>query len=270
MWITSGPDLVSQWQENNKHWGAGRRFHRNRPHVKKVTVKGFSQKKAGGLLKEGESDVIEQQQKVFYHPFYKPPSKNIPTMMKMSDLNSTITRLWMVRAPSLFYYDFFILLWSLELKRQSGRQPARCFSFVFHCRYVARLPPQSLALPSPLSPPSQVILIKSVSLAWQAKIIGEGFWMPFTLNSGRFFPFSCFSFTLTASAITPPLPPLISCHAVTYLPFSSFFLSVHRTSKREIWINVCVSEGTASCELQILANTAIYLKLQIRQSNLSK
>lgn len=190
---------------------------------KRSLSKVFLRKKAGGLLKEGESDVIEQQQKVFYHPFYKPPSKNIPTMMKMSDLNSTITRLWMVRAPSLFYYDFFILLWSLELKRQSGRQPARCFSFVFHCRYVARLPPQSLALPSPLSPPSQVILIKSVSLAWQAKIIGEGFWMPFTLNSGRFFPFSCFSFTLTASAITPPLPPLISCHAVTYLPFLHFF-----------------------------------------------
>lgn len=157
--------------------------------------------------------------------------------MKMSDLNSTITRLWMVRAPSLFYYDFFILLWSLELKRQSGGQPARCFSFVFRCRYVARLPPQSLALPSPLSPPSQVILIKSVSLAWQAKIIGEGFWMPFTLNSARFFPFSCFSSIPTASAITPPLPPLISRHAVTYLPFLSYFLSVQRTPKCEIWIN---------------------------------
>lgn len=157
--------------------------------------------------------------------------------MKMSDLNSTITRLWMVRAPSLFYYDFFILLWSLELKRQSGGQPARCFSFVFHCRYVARLPPQSLALPSPLSPPSQVILIKSVSLAWQAKIIGEGFWMPFTLNRARFFPFSCFSSTPTASAITPPLPPLISRHAVTYLPLLSYF---------------------APCELQILADAAIF------------
>lgn len=189
--------------------------------------------------------------------------------MKMSDLNSTITRLWMVRAPSLFYYDFFLLLWSPELKRQSGGQPARCFSFVFRCRYVARLPPQSLALPSPLSPPSQVILIKSVSLAWQAKIIGEGFWMPFTLNSSRFFPFSCFSSTPTASAITPPLLPLISCHAVTYLPFLSYFLSVQRTSKCEIWINVCVSEGTASCELQILADAAIFSKWQIRQNNLS-
>lgn len=83
----------------------------------------FSEKRQGGLLKGGETDALEQQQKVFYYPFYKPPSKNIPTMMKMSDLNSTITRLWMVRAPSLFHDDFFILLWSLELKRQSGRQP---------------------------------------------------------------------------------------------------------------------------------------------------
>lgn len=118
-------------------------------------------------------------------------------------------------------------------------------------------------------PPSQVILIKSVSLAWQAKIIGEGFWMPFTLNSARFFPFSCFSSTPTASAITPPLPPLISRHAVTYLPFPSYFLSVQRTSKCGIWINACASEGTAPCELQILADAAIFWKWQIRQSNLS-
>lgn len=50
-----------------------------------------------------------------------------------------------------------------------------------------------------------------------------------------------------------PLPPLISWHAVTYLPFLPpfFLLSFYLPSKCEIWINVCVSEGTASCELQI-------------------
>lgn len=70
MWITSGPDLESRWQENNKHGGAGRRLHRNRPHVKKVTVKGFSQKKRQeDYWRRGEPDTIEQQQKVFYYPF---------------------------------------------------------------------------------------------------------------------------------------------------------------------------------------------------------
>lgn len=69
-WITSEPDLESRWQENNKHGGAGRRLHRNRPHVKKVTVKGFSQKKRQeDYWRRGEPDAIEQQQKVFYYPF---------------------------------------------------------------------------------------------------------------------------------------------------------------------------------------------------------
>lgn len=69
----------------------------------------------------------------------------------------------------------------------------------------------------PLSPPSQVILIKSVSLAWKAKIIGEGFWMPFTLNDACFFPFS--QFFSTPTAFPPPSPPLlVSWQRVTYLP----------------------------------------------------
>lgn len=172
-----------------------------------------------------------------------------------------------------YYYYFFILLWSLELKRESGRQPARCLSFVFRWRYVACLPPQSLALPSSLSPSSQVFLIKSVSLAWQAKIIGEGFWMPFTLNGACFFPFSRLSsaLPLLLPPSSLPLPALISWQVVTYLPPSSFFspLRFHLIFRREIWINFsCVAEGTTPCELQILANTAIYLKWQIRQSNL--
>lgn len=158
--VTSGQDLASRWQETNQHRGAGRRFHRNRPRVKKVTVRVFffiSEKRQGGLLKErGETDAIEQQ-KVFYYPFYKPPSKNIPTMMKMLDLNSTITRLWMVRAPSLFHDDFFILLWSLELKRQSGRQPCAPLQLCVSLQ-IRRLPAPSItrtsfpSLPSPLKP----------------------------------------------------------------------------------------------------------------------
>lgn len=92
--------------------------------------------------------------------------------------------------------------------------------------------------------------------------------MPFTLNGACFFPFSRLFSTPTNSL--PPLPPLISWQGVTYLPFlSSFFLCFHLIYKREIWINFsCVADGTTSCELQILANTAIYLKRQIRQSNL--
>lgn len=128
--------------------------------------------------------------------------------------------------PPFFYYYFFILFWSLELKRESGRQAARCLSFVFRWRYVACLPPQSLALPSSLSPPSQVVLIKSVSLAWQAKIIGEGFWMPFTLNGACFFPFSRLFSALPLLLPPPlPLPPLISWQVVTYLPPPSFLFS---------------------------------------------
>lgn len=64
--------------------------------------------------------------------------------------------------------------------------------------------------------------------------------------------------TPSAFAITPPLLPLVSWHVVTYLPFSP--LPFHLTSKCEIWINVCVCEGMASCELQILADAAIYVK----------
>lgn len=140
---------------------------------------------------------------------------------------------------------------------------------MFRWRYVACLPPQSLALPSSLSPPSQVVLIKSVSLAWQAKIIGEGFWMPFTLNGACFFPFSRL---FSALPLLLP-PPLISWQVVTHLPPLSFlfffFFRFHLIFRREIWINFsCVAEGTTFCELQILANTAIYLKWQIRQSNL--
>lgn len=123
----------------------------------------------------------------------------------------------------------------------------------------------------PLSPPSQVILIKSVSLAWQAKIIGEVFWMPFTLNGACFFPFSRLFYALPLLLLPPlPLPPLIFWQVVTYLPLlPSFFFHFHLIFRREIWINFpCVADGTTFCELQILANTAIYLKWQIRQSNL--
>lgn len=48
-----------------------------------------------------------------------------------------------------------------------------------------------------------------------------------------------------------------------------FFFRFHLIFRREIWINFsCVAEGMTFCELQILANTAIYLKWQIRRSNL--
>lgn len=77
----------------------------------------------------------------------------------------------------------------------------------------------------PLSPPSQVILIKSVSLAWKAKIIGEGFWMPFTLNDACFFPFSQFFSSPTASLTPPPSLPL-RLLAKSYLSFSSFPFSL--------------------------------------------
>lgn len=69
----------------------------------------------------------------------------------------------------------------------------------------------------------------------------------------------------------PQLPPFLSSSPGVELPiFSPFpFLRFHRIFKCEIWINLfCVAERTTSCELQILANTAIYLKWQIRQSNL--
>lgn len=65
---------------------------------------------------------------------------------------------------------------------------------------------------------------------------------------------------------SPSAPHLL---ARSYLSSLPFFLCFHLIFKREIWINFfCVAEGTTSCELQILANTAIYLKWQIKQSNL--
>ncbi len=93
--------------------------------------------------------------------------------------------------------------------------------------------------------------------------------MPFTLNGACFFPFSRLFSTPTASPATPPFAFLISWQGVTYLLFPSLSLCFHLIFKREIWINFfCVAEGMTSCELQILANTAIYLKWQIRRSNL--
>lgn len=145
---------------------------------------------------------------------------------------------------------------------------ARRFSFVFRCRYVARLPPQSLALPSPPSPPlpSQAILIKSVSLAWQGKIIGEGFWMPFTLNGARFFPFSCFFPPPPLPQLLPspaPLPPLISWHAVTYLPFLPFpppsSPSISHPNVKYGLASACL-RGRLLVNCKFLANTAICLK----------
>ena len=79
------------------------------------------------------------------------------------------------------------------------------------------------------------------------------------------------AFSPLPQLLPPPLPfpLLISWQGVTYLPSPSLSLCFHLIFKREIWINFfCVAEGTTSCELQILANTAIYLKWQIRQSNL--
>ena len=69
---------------------------------------------------------------------------------------------------------------------------------------------------------------------------------------------------------SPPAPHLLARSYLSSLPFPfSLSLRFHLIFKREIWINFfCVAEGTTSCELQILANTAIYLKWQIRQSNL--
>ena len=93
--------------------------------------------------------------------------------------------------------------------------------------------------------------------------------MPFTLNDACFFPFSRLFSTPTASPTTPPLlAHLLAKSYLSSLPLA-FFLLFHLIFKREIWINLlCVAEGMTSCELQILANTAIYLKWQIRQSNL--
>lgn len=71
--------------------------------------------------------------------------------------------------------------------------------------------------------------------------------------------------------LPPPLPFRSSSPGkeLPIFPSPSLFLHFHLIFKREIWINCfCVAEGTTSCELQILANTAIYLKWQIRQSNL--
>lgn len=65
--------------------------------------------------------------------------------------------------------------------------------------------------------------------------------------------------------LLPPFPSAPHLLARSYLSSLSFLffspLWFHLIFKREIWINF-------SCELQILANTAIYLKWQIRQSNL--
>lgn len=76
---------------------------------------------------------------------------------------------------------------------------------------------------------------------------------------------------LQSRSFCPPHPPP-TFHLLAELPISpllSFFLPFHLIFKCEIWINLlCVAEGTTSCELQILANTAIYLKWQIRESNL--
>lgn len=75
-----------------------------------------------------------------------------------------------------------------------------------------------------------------------------------------------FSSTPTVS-LTTPLPSAPHLLAKSYLSF--LFLFFRLIFKLEIWINLfCVAEGTTSSELQILANAAIYLKWQIRQSNL--
>lgn len=83
------------------------------------------------------------------------------------------------------------------------------------------------------------------------------------------------SHSLAFSPIPRLLPPPLPTHSpspgkeLPISPLLPFFLPFHLIFKREIWINLfCVAEGTTSCELQILANTAIYLKWQIRQSNL--
>lgn len=58
-------------------------------------------------------------------------------------------------------------------------------------------------------------------------------------------------------------------HLLARSYLSSLSFCFHLIFKREIWINfLCAAEETTSCELQILANAAIYLKWQIRRSNL--
>lgn len=83
------------------------------------------------------------------------------------------------------------------------------------------------------------------------------------------------SHSLAFSPLPQLLPPPLPTHSpspgkeLPIFPLLPFFLLFHLIFKRKIWINLfCVAEGTTSCELQILANTAIYLKWQIRQSNL--
>lgn len=80
------------------------------------------------------------------------------------------------------------------------------------------------------------------------------------------------SATASPAAPSSPSPHLLaSSHlsSPSFLPFFPFFFRFHLIFRREIWINFsCVAEGTTFCELQILANTAIYLKWQIRRSNL--
>lgn len=77
------------------------------------------------------------------------------------------------------------------------------------------------------------------------------------------------AFSPLPQLLPPPLPFRSSSPGKELPIFASLFLCFHLIFKREIWINfLCAAEGTTSCELQILANTAIYLKWQIRQSNL--
>lgn len=118
--VTSGADLAARWQENTKHGGAGCCFHRNGPLCEKVTVKGFSQEKAKGLSgkKRGSqtATTIKDVLLLLFFPPCKSPSKNILTMIKMSDLNSTIMWLRMARAPPprpLLPFFLLLLLYSL-------------------------------------------------------------------------------------------------------------------------------------------------------------
>lgn len=79
---------------------------------------------------------------------------------------------------------------------------------------------------------------------------------------------------LRSPTASPAAPSSAAPHllASSHLSSPSFLappLRFHLIFRREIWINFsCVAEGTTFCELQILANTAIYLKWQIRRSNL--
>lgn len=68
---------------------------------------------------------------------------------------------------------------------------------------------------------------------------------PVSSHSLAFFPS-----TPTAFAITPR-PSSPGMQLPIFLFFPPPLHSFHLTSKCEIWISVCVSEGTASCELQI-------------------